>query len=146
MPRSGTGMPATNTLVNYTIALFDQGDREPRKVLEIGSRVAVEVKEWYNAVTITHMEVFALMARGRRGRFTRTVVYVLSAIVALSMIIGLLGPVLVREPRRPTPTPLPTWTPTREWTPTPTLTPTLTPTRWSPKEIPVPTSTQGPAS
>jgi len=45
---------------------------------------------------------------------TRTIVYILSAIVILSLILGLLGPVLIRAPKSPTPT----------WTPVPTATET----------------------
>lgn len=59
------------------------------------------------------------MARRGNARFTQVTLYVVSAIVALSMVLSLLGPILFRTPQPPTPTPLPTWTP---W-PTPTLTP-----------------------
>ena len=62
------------------------------------------------------------MARRRGKRFTQVTLYVVSAIVALSMVLSLVGPILFRTPPPRTPTPLPTWTP---W-PTPTVTETPT--------------------
>ena len=76
-------------------------------------------------------EAFDFMTRRRNKQWTNKVVYALTAIVALSMILGLVGPLLIREPLQPTPTPTPTWaptlTPTMEATPTPQPTPTQTP-------------------
>ena len=72
------------------------------------------------------------MTRRRERRTTETILYVLTAIVALSMVIGLVGPILIREPVEPTPTWPPTWTftpaPTRTPTQVPAQTPTLPPT------------------
>jgi hypothetical protein len=74
------------------------------------------------------------MARKRGKSVTEKIAYVLSAIVALSMLLGLLGPILIKEPTYPTPTWPPTWTPPPTWTqppatatPMPTIaqTPTL---------------------
>jgi hypothetical protein len=64
------------------------------------------------------------VTRRSSRRPSRVILYVLSAIAALSLILGLVGPLLVRDPGRATPTPLPTLTlsPTR---PQPTVTPTL---------------------
>lgn len=75
------------------------------------------------------------MTRRRDKRLTQNIAYALSAIVALSMILSLIGPLLLRNAaRRPPPTP--TWPPT--WTPTtaPTSTPAATPTsRASPDRL-----------
>jgi hypothetical protein len=62
------------------------------------------------------------MARRQDKRVIQWVAYGLSAVVTLTMIISLVGPVLIQEPATPTPT----WTPEPTWTPLPT--PTLTPT------------------
>jgi predicted phosphodiesterase len=59
------------------------------------------------------------MARRRGKRNAQIALYVFSGIVALSMVLGLLGPIL-SQPSRRRPTLVPTWTP---W---PTFTPTLT--------------------
>jgi hypothetical protein len=67
------------------------------------------------------------MTRGASKRAAQTTMIVLSAIVALSLILSLLGPLLLREPVRPTPTwtPLPVPSPTLTATPTP-LAPSVT--------------------
>ncbi len=79
------------------------------------------------------------MKRSRKYRNARNTAYVLSAIVALSMILALVGPILMGTPSRPTLTPTSTWPPT--WTPRPTRTPTPSPT-----PSPTPAPTQPPAS
>jgi predicted phosphodiesterase len=61
------------------------------------------------------------MARRRGKRTTQTIIYIFSGIVALSMILGLLGPIL-NQPVQRRRTRVPTWTP---W---PTATPAPTPT------------------
>jgi 1,2-diacylglycerol 3-alpha-glucosyltransferase len=61
------------------------------------------------------------MARKRGSSVAGTVSYILSAVIALSLILGLLGPVLMR----PFVSPTPTWPPT--WTPRPTATETPLP-------------------
>lgn len=66
------------------------------------------------------------MAR-RPKRLTQIIIYIFSAIVILSMMLGLIGPILFRPPRPPTPTPLPTWTPWPTLTPTATAAPTAAP-------------------
>lgn len=58
------------------------------------------------------------MALKRPRRTTQTIAYIFSAIVALSMILSLLGPILMGTPSQPTPTYPPTWTPLPTWTPT----------------------------
>lgn len=75
------------------------------------------------------------MIRKRDKRTLQIIVYAFSALVVLSMVLSLLGPVLLREPATPTPTWPPTWTPTSappSATPSPTSTgtptATLTPT------------------
>ncbi len=83
------------------------------------------------------------MTRRSSKRTTQVTLYVFSAVVALSLILGLVGPLLVREPGRPTPTSPPTYTlsPTRPLptvTPTPTGPPTVSVTR---SADPPPTST-----
>ena len=62
------------------------------------------------------------MARRRNRRMAQTTMIVLSTLVALSLILSLLGPILLREPARPTPTPVPVMTRP------PTVTPTATAT------------------
>lgn len=67
----------------------------------------------------------------KRISTTQKIAYGFSAIVAFSMLLGLLGPILMREPSWPTPTWPPTWTPMPSWTPPATQTPlpvTQTPT------------------
>ncbi len=61
------------------------------------------------------------MNRARRTRMLQRTAYLISLIVALSMILSLLGPALARSarPRTPTPRPTATWPPT--WTAVPTL-------------------------
>ena len=59
------------------------------------------------------------MARRRANQFTKTAGIVFSGLVALSMILSLLGPLLFRAPQPATPTPVPTWTPWPTYTPTP---------------------------
>lgn len=59
------------------------------------------------------------MARRRANQFTKTAGIVFSALVAVSMVLSLLGPLLFRAPRPATPTPAPTWTPWPTYTPTP---------------------------
>lgn len=66
------------------------------------------------------------MNQQRRKRTTQIVAYTLSAIVALSMILSLIGPLVLRSPVQPTPTWTPTWIPRPTLTFTPTLTATLT--------------------
>ena len=66
------------------------------------------------------------MAR-RSKRLTQIVVYVFSAIVILSMVLGLIGQILFRTPDPATPTPWPTWTPWPTLTPTATVAPTAAP-------------------
>jgi hypothetical protein len=66
------------------------------------------------------------MAR-RSKRLTQIIIYIFSAIVILSMVLGLVGPILFRTPRTPTPTPWPTWTPWPTLTPTATAAPTAAP-------------------
>jgi len=68
------------------------------------------------------------MARKQSKRATQIAVYMFSALVALSLIISLLGPVLFRTPVRPTATFTPTWTPFSTSTRTPTGTPVPTDT------------------
>ena len=76
------------------------------------------------------------MARRRGKRNAQIALYVFSGIVALSMVLGLLGPILSqpiqrRPTRAPTWTPWPTFTPTLtvviEGPPSPTVAPTVTP-------------------
>ena len=62
------------------------------------------------------------MSRKRGKRSTQIIAYTFSAIVALSMILSLVGPIVFSTRTPPTPT----WPPT--WTPWPTLTPTPAPT------------------
>ncbi|MFL7810943.1 MAG: hypothetical protein ACK2VD_05150 [Anaerolineae bacterium] len=66
------------------------------------------------------------MAR-KPKRSTQIVIYVLSAIVISTMILGLIGPILFRTPSTSTPTPLPTWTPFPTIAPTVTTAPTAAP-------------------
>ena len=78
------------------------------------------------------------MARRRGKSLSQITLYVVSAIVALSMVLSLLGPILFRTPPARTPTPLPTWTP---WpTPTVTETPVETPTDAASPPTATPTS------
>jgi hypothetical protein len=58
------------------------------------------------------------MARRASSRRAQVTMAVLSGIVALSLILSLLGPLLIRDPVRPTPT----------WTPLPVPSSTPTPT------------------
>ena len=71
------------------------------------------------------------MSRRQSKRTTQIVAYTLSALVALSLIISLLGPVLSQMPGRATPTVPPTRTP---W-PTATWTPTGTPVNTATTEL-----------
>lgn len=76
------------------------------------------------------------MNRTRRVKTLQRVAYLFSAIVALSMILSLIGPLLIRSERAvSTPRPTATWPPT--WTPVPTL-PLLTPVL--PESVPLPTA------
>ncbi|MBN1581597.1 MAG: hypothetical protein JXA89_12910 [Anaerolineae bacterium] len=83
----------------------------------------------------------------KRISTTQKVAYAFSAIVAFSMLLGLLGPILFREPTPPTPTWPPTWTPAPTWTPpstqtaTPTATATSTPAAL---EVPLPPTQETP--
>jgi hypothetical protein len=79
------------------------------------------------------------MARKRDKRLLRTVAYVFSGLVVLSMVLSLLGPVLFRESATPTPTWPPTWTAT-------SVAPTLTPTGTPPSATPSPTYTGTPTA
>ncbi|HUT21101.1 MAG TPA: hypothetical protein VM366_18255 [Anaerolineae bacterium] len=63
----------------------------------------------------------------RPKQLTQIIIYIFSAIVILSMVLGLIGPILFRTPSPPTPTPLPTWTPWPTLTPTATAAPTAAP-------------------
>lgn len=92
------------------------------------------------------------MARRRDRRTIQRIAYILTAIVALSMIISLVGPVLIHEPGQATPTLPPTWTPFPRSTATPTsqsaATPTSQPTATlipSPTLTPQPTATPTPS-
>ena len=58
------------------------------------------------------------MARRKASQFTKTAGVIFSGLVALSMILSLLGPMLFRASRSATPTPAPTWTPWPTYTPT----------------------------
>jgi hypothetical protein len=71
------------------------------------------------------------MARRRDTRTIQRIAYILTAIVALSMIISLVGPVLIHEPGQATPTLAPTWTPFPRSTATPTSQSAATPTSQS---------------
>jgi hypothetical protein len=77
------------------------------------------------------------MARASSKRAAQTTMVVLSAIVATSLILSLLGPLLIREPVRPTPT----WTPL----PVPSPTPTATSTPPAPSITVHPTAEAAPA-
>ncbi len=68
------------------------------------------------------------MSQTRRTRVLQTIAYIVSALVALSMILSLIGPLLFRDVTDiPAQHPTATWPPT--WTPAPTATalPQITP-------------------
>lgn len=79
------------------------------------------------------------MARRKASQFTKTAGVIFSGLVALSMILSLLGPVLFRTSRSATPTPAPTWTPWPTYTPTPE--PAVTETLPLPTAAPPPPAT-----
>jgi hypothetical protein len=77
------------------------------------------------------------MTQRQRRSTTQTIAFVFTAIVALSMILSLLGPIFLRSPSQPTPTPPPTWTPLPTYTPTPVITDTPTPEPTSTETVPL---------
>jgi hypothetical protein len=87
------------------------------------------------------------MTQRQRKSTSQTLAFVFTAIVALSMILSLVGPIVLRTPTQPTPTPPPTWTPLPTLTPTPPVTDTPTSGEPLTKTLPLgplnPTATPG---
>ena len=81
------------------------------------------------------------IARRRVSKTSQIIIYMITAVVATSMIISLIGPILMRPPAPPTLPPPPTWTPLPPPTSTPTPFPTPTET---PTSIPALVPTLGP--
>jgi hypothetical protein len=74
------------------------------------------------------------MARRRSKRMAQTTMIILSALVALSLILSLLGPFLIRQPARSTPTPIPLTTRPPVVRPTATATQTALPSFVGPEQ------------